>query len=192
MCFRFHWVRTKCFFVAPSYVILHGATDLSSSPDTKQNLCGTYSLTHPLTLADLRILRNATATPIKRTAVERQVNVQIVFLFFLLLALSLGSSIGSVIRLVGSSNLKCDRVVTWLTCVFSGSFPESNGTSTSRTRLQAGPKPSSKASDLHSPSLHTLDSHPRHSDICHSLQQPHPYLARRHHGSRQVSASSTH
>lgn len=45
-------------------------------------------------------LRNATAAPIKRTAVERQVNVQIVFLFFLLLALSLGSAIGSVIRVV--------------------------------------------------------------------------------------------
>jgi phospholipid-transporting ATPase len=38
------------------------------------------------------------AAPIKRTAVERQVNVQIVFLFILLLALSIGSSIGGSIR----------------------------------------------------------------------------------------------
>jgi len=38
------------------------------------------------------------AAPIKRTAVERQVNVQIVFLFILLLALSIGSTIGSSIR----------------------------------------------------------------------------------------------
>lgn len=38
------------------------------------------------------------AVPIKRTAVERQVNVQILFLFFLLLALSIGSTIGSSIR----------------------------------------------------------------------------------------------
>ena len=38
------------------------------------------------------------AAPIKRTAVERQVNLQIVFLFILLLALSVGSTIGSSIR----------------------------------------------------------------------------------------------
>jgi len=38
------------------------------------------------------------AAPIKRTAVERQVNVQIVFLFIFLLALSVGSTIGSSIR----------------------------------------------------------------------------------------------
>lgn len=40
------------------------------------------------------------AAPIKRTAVEKQVNLQIVFLFGLLLALSLGSTIGSSIRAV--------------------------------------------------------------------------------------------
>lgn len=47
----------------------------------------------------------SSAAPIKRTAVERQVNVQIVFLFILLLALSLGSTIGSSIRSVRSSPL---------------------------------------------------------------------------------------
>ncbi|ETW75063.1 P-type ATPase [Heterobasidion irregulare TC 32-1] len=47
---------------------------------------------------ETKLMRNATAAPIKRTAVERQVNVQIVFLFILLLALSLGSTIGSSIR----------------------------------------------------------------------------------------------
>ena len=40
------------------------------------------------------------AAPIKRTAVERQVNIQIVFLFMLLLALSIGSTVGSSIRSV--------------------------------------------------------------------------------------------
>jgi hypothetical protein len=40
------------------------------------------------------------AAPIKRTAVEKQVNTQIVFLFILLLALSLGSTIGASIRSV--------------------------------------------------------------------------------------------
>ncbi len=38
------------------------------------------------------------AAPIKRTAVERQVNIHIVFLFVFLLALSIGSTIGSSIR----------------------------------------------------------------------------------------------
>ncbi|KAK1232321.1 aminophospholipid translocase [Marasmius sp. AFHP31] len=47
---------------------------------------------------ETKLMRNATAAPIKRTAVERQVNVQIVFLFILLLLLSLGSTIGSSIR----------------------------------------------------------------------------------------------
>ncbi|TDL18612.1 calcium transporting ATPase [Rickenella mellea] len=47
---------------------------------------------------ETKLMRNATAAPIKITAVERQVNVQIVFLFILLLALSLGSTIGSSIR----------------------------------------------------------------------------------------------
>ncbi|CAL1711189.1 unnamed protein product [Somion occarium] len=47
---------------------------------------------------ETKLMRNATAAPIKRTAVERQVNTQIVFLFILLLALSIGSTIGSSIR----------------------------------------------------------------------------------------------
>ncbi|KAL1941354.1 hypothetical protein VTO73DRAFT_7171 [Trametes versicolor] len=47
---------------------------------------------------ETKLMRNATAAPIKRTAVERQVNVHIVFLFLFLLALSIGSTIGSSIR----------------------------------------------------------------------------------------------
>lgn len=53
---------------------------------------------------DTKLLRNATATPIKRTAVERQVNVHILFLFVVLLVLSLASSIGSAIRTVSSTD----------------------------------------------------------------------------------------
>ena len=49
---------------------------------------------------ETKLMRNATAAPIKRTALEKQVNVQIVFLFGLLLALSIGSTIGSSIRTV--------------------------------------------------------------------------------------------
>lgn len=47
---------------------------------------------------ETKLMRNATAAPIKRTAVEKQVNVQIVFLFVFLLALSLGSTVGASIR----------------------------------------------------------------------------------------------
>ncbi|KAF8178511.1 calcium transporting ATPase [Mycena galopus ATCC 62051] len=47
---------------------------------------------------ETKLMRNATAAPIKQTNVERQVNIQIVFLFLLLLALSVGSSIGGSIR----------------------------------------------------------------------------------------------
>ncbi|KAI9462638.1 calcium transporting ATPase [Russula earlei] len=47
---------------------------------------------------ETKLMRNATAAPIKRTAVENQVNTQIVFLFILLLALSVGSTIGASIR----------------------------------------------------------------------------------------------
>ncbi|KAG7098494.1 hypothetical protein E1B28_000438 [Marasmius oreades] len=47
---------------------------------------------------ETKLMRNATAAPIKRTNVERQVNVQILFLFVLLLLLSIGSTVGSSIR----------------------------------------------------------------------------------------------
>ncbi|KZS88835.1 calcium transporting ATPase [Sistotremastrum niveocremeum HHB9708] len=47
---------------------------------------------------ETKLMRNATSAPIKRTNVEKRVNTQIVFLFVALLALSLASSIGSVIR----------------------------------------------------------------------------------------------
>ncbi|KAG2030331.1 calcium transporting ATPase [Suillus americanus] len=47
---------------------------------------------------ETKLMQNATAAPIKRTAVERQVNIHIVFLFVFLLALSLGSTIGASIN----------------------------------------------------------------------------------------------
>ncbi|RPB18470.1 phospholipid-translocating P-type ATPase [Terfezia boudieri ATCC MYA-4762] len=47
---------------------------------------------------ETKLMRNATATPIKRTAVERMVNVQIIILVVILLVLSLISSIGDVIK----------------------------------------------------------------------------------------------
>ncbi|KAF8893873.1 aminophospholipid-transporting P-type ATPase [Infundibulicybe gibba] len=75
--------------LGPDQMLLRGA-QLRNTP-------WVYGLT-VFTGHETKLMRNATAAPIKRTAVERQVNVQIVFLFILLLALSLGSTIGSSIR----------------------------------------------------------------------------------------------
>ncbi|KAI9143581.1 aminophospholipid-transporting P-type ATPase [Paraphysoderma sedebokerense] len=47
---------------------------------------------------DSKLMRNASATPIKRTNVERMTNVQIIFLFGILLALSLACTVGTLVR----------------------------------------------------------------------------------------------
>ncbi|KAF8927612.1 hypothetical protein BGZ58_010284 [Dissophora ornata] len=44
-----------------------------------------------------KLMRNASATPIKRTSVEKMTNVQIIFLFCLLLAMSVASAIGNMV-----------------------------------------------------------------------------------------------
>ncbi|KAI7824825.1 hypothetical protein BC939DRAFT_396404 [Gamsiella multidivaricata] len=44
-----------------------------------------------------KLMRNASATPIKRTSVEKMTNVQIVFLFGILLAMSLASAVGNMV-----------------------------------------------------------------------------------------------
>ncbi|KAF9453983.1 phospholipid-translocating P-type ATPase [Macrolepiota fuliginosa MF-IS2] len=75
--------------LGPDQILLRGA-QLRNTP-------WAYGLT-VFTGHETKLMRNATAAPIKRTAVERQVNVQIVFLFIVLLALSIGSTVGSSIR----------------------------------------------------------------------------------------------
>ncbi|KAF6760166.1 calcium transporting ATPase [Ephemerocybe angulata] len=75
--------------LGPDQVLLRGA-QLRNTP-------WVYGLT-VFTGHETKLMRNATSAPIKRTAVERQVNLQIIFLFILLLALSIGSTIGSSIR----------------------------------------------------------------------------------------------
>ncbi|PPR02401.1 hypothetical protein CVT26_011369 [Gymnopilus dilepis] len=75
--------------LGPDQVLLRGA-QIRNTP-------WVYGLT-VFTGHETKLMRNATAAPVKITAVERQVNQQIVFLFILLLALSLGSTIGSSIR----------------------------------------------------------------------------------------------
>ncbi|GAA6033681.1 hypothetical protein JCM8097_004379 [Rhodosporidiobolus ruineniae] len=47
---------------------------------------------------ETKLMRNATAAPIKRTAMERMVNLQILFLLAILIALSLGCAIGATVR----------------------------------------------------------------------------------------------
>lgn len=98
--------------LGPDQVLLRGAQ--------LRNTSWLYGLT-VFTGHETKLMRNATyvidlyslngilssitsAAPIKRTAVERQVNVQIVFLFILLLALSIGSTIGSSIQIWFFSN----------------------------------------------------------------------------------------
>ncbi|KAF9189250.1 hypothetical protein BGZ50_000866 [Haplosporangium sp. Z 11] len=44
-----------------------------------------------------KLMRNASATPIKRTSVEKMTNVQIIFLFGILLAMALVSAIGNMV-----------------------------------------------------------------------------------------------
>lgn len=48
---------------------------------------------------ETKLMRNATAAPIKRTAVEHMINLQIIFLFSILLILAIVSSMGNVITL---------------------------------------------------------------------------------------------
>ncbi|KAF7321513.1 P-type phospholipid transporter [Mycena kentingensis (nom. inval.)] len=75
--------------LGPDQVLLRGAQ--------LRNTSWAYGLA-VYTGHETKLMRNATAAPIKRTAVERQVNLQIVFLFIFLLALSIGSAIGGGIR----------------------------------------------------------------------------------------------
>jgi magnesium-transporting ATPase (P-type) len=78
---------------------------------------------------DTKLMRNATATPIKRTRVERQVNTHILFLFAVLMALSLGSSIGDAVR-SASRYIHAFRICLMFSR--SGSLPVNNGISCSQ------------------------------------------------------------
>ncbi|KAG8990773.1 hypothetical protein FRB93_003037 [Tulasnella sp. JGI-2019a] len=75
--------------MSPEQVLLRGA-QLRNTP-------WAYGLV-VFTGHETKLMRNATAAPVKRTAVEKQVNVQIVFLFILLIVLSLVSTVGASVR----------------------------------------------------------------------------------------------
>ncbi|OLL23966.1 putative phospholipid-transporting ATPase [Neolecta irregularis DAH-3] len=73
----------------PDQLLLRGAT--------LRNTAWIYGIV-VFTGHESKLMRNATATPIKRTAVEKIINIQIIFLFAMLITLSLASSVGSLIR----------------------------------------------------------------------------------------------
>ncbi|PKX98708.1 aminophospholipid-translocating P4-type ATPase DRS2 [Aspergillus novofumigatus IBT 16806] len=74
--------------LAPDQLLLRGAT-LRNTPWIHGIVVFTGHET--------KLMRNATATPIKRTAVERMVNVQILMLVSILVSLSVVSSVGDLI-----------------------------------------------------------------------------------------------
>ena len=76
--------------LAPDQLLLRGAT-LRNTPWIHGIVVFTGH--------ESKLMRNATATPIKRTAVERRLNVQILVLMGILIALSIISSVGNVIVL---------------------------------------------------------------------------------------------
>ncbi|KAH8922693.1 aminophospholipid-transporting P-type ATPase [Atractiella rhizophila] len=82
-------LTTKDVPVDPTQLLLRGAQ--------LRNTQWMYGLV-VFTGHETKLFRNATATPIKKTNVEKLVNKQILFLFILLLLLSVGSSAGSFIR----------------------------------------------------------------------------------------------
>ncbi|GLI78802.1 aminophospholipid translocase [Penicillium ochrochloron] len=83
--------------LAPDQLLLRGAT-LRNTPWIHGIVVFTGHET--------KLMRNATATPIKRTAVERMVNVQILMLVSILIALSVVSSVGDlIVRHTASSKL---------------------------------------------------------------------------------------
>lgn len=85
----FSGVPTRKVPLSPDQLLLRGA-QLRNTP-------WIYGLV-VFTGHETKLMRNATSAPIKRTAVEKQVNVLILYLFVLLVALSIGSAIGSIVR----------------------------------------------------------------------------------------------
>ena len=82
--------------LSPEQMILRGATLRNTAWITGLAI---------FTGHETKLMRNATATPIKRTAVERVINMQIIALFGVLIVLILISSIGNVIMRSASKHL---------------------------------------------------------------------------------------
>lgn len=115
-------VQTKCSCAVHNYEIPLGYMASSYLPAMKQSSCGMPREFPflPLT-AFMSTLAYRRAAPIKRTAVEKQVNVHIIFLFGFLLALSVGSTIGASINTVSRSPT-CQRSCSPVRSVVSLQF----------------------------------------------------------------------
>ncbi|SCU82094.1 LAFA_0C09032g1_1 [Lachancea sp. 'fantastica'] len=87
-------LKGKDIPLTPEQLILRGAT--------LRNTAWVYGLV-VFTGHETKLMRNATATPIKRTAVERVINMQILALFGVLIVLALISSIGNVIKVTSDA-----------------------------------------------------------------------------------------
>lgn len=93
-----HFGSSPSIPLSPEQLLLRGATLRNT-----QWIHGVVVFTGHET----KLMRNATATPIKRTDVERIINLQIVALFCILIVLALISSIGNVIK------SRVDRSTLW-------------------------------------------------------------------------------
>ncbi|KAF9994494.1 hypothetical protein BGZ79_000747 [Entomortierella chlamydospora] len=80
--------NSKEFPLDPTQVLLRGAQ--------LRNTTWIYGVVI-FTGHETKLMRNATAAPIKRTSVEKMTNIQIIFLFCILLAMSLASAIGNLV-----------------------------------------------------------------------------------------------
>ncbi|ODQ63622.1 aminophospholipid translocase that maintains membrane lipid asymmetry in post-golgi secre [Nadsonia fulvescens var. elongata DSM 6958] len=76
--------------LSPEQLLLRGAT--------LRNTAWVHGLV-VFTGHETKLMRNATATPIKRTAVEHMLNLQIIFLFAILIILAVVASLGNVIKI---------------------------------------------------------------------------------------------
>ncbi|KAI9019832.1 aminophospholipid-transporting P-type ATPase [Hyaloraphidium curvatum] len=75
--------------LSPTQLLLRGAQ--------QRNTRWTYSIVIN-TGHETKLLRNASATPIKQTSVERMTNIQIIFLFLILMTMSIVCASGTLVR----------------------------------------------------------------------------------------------
>lgn len=87
-------INNSVYPLSPTQLLLRGAQ--------LRNTRWIYSVV-VFTGHETKLLQNATETPIKRTKVERTVNRQILFLFLLLITISLSCSIGYLVRQLNGS-----------------------------------------------------------------------------------------
>lgn len=89
-------MKGKDYPVGPQQLLLRGAQ--------LRNTRWIYAIV-VFTGHETKLMMNSTTTPIKRTKVERMINTEIIFLFFLLLAMALIGAAGQLVVEVFSMSL---------------------------------------------------------------------------------------